>query len=383
MEKYDIVNGLAREFGLRRYLEICTSTTGLKFQYVDPAHFDVSHRLMYCCSPDYGDGFEITRRTPADTSHALVRELHATLPAAERYDIIFVDPHHTYRASRIDLLGAMCLLAPHGIMVVHDCNPTDSTIVQPTFQEGSWCGVTYQAYVDFVLGGRAAGYCTVDADYGCGVVYNAEATAPAAWRGHRPPDRMALDWSAASDDDASRYAFFDQNRAALLNLVSPAHFQSAHPLCRSRRVPTPATAPGSNAFTDDPGLHLLADDQAIAPFASEPGTWRFHLPAGARSVRIVSRAISPATLNDSTDARVLGICLHGIEVAGPSGERLHHILPDDPGFREGIHPAERTSGRTWRWTSGSALMPPLPLSTTATILTLHGRLMPRYPFSDA
>ena len=272
MEKYDIVNGLAREFGLRRYLEICTSTTGLKFQYVDPAHFDAYHRLMYRCPPGHDDGFEITHRTEAETSHALVAELHATLPAAEHYDIILVDPHHTYRASRLDLLGALCLLAPHGIMVVHDSNPTDPSIVQPQFQPGTWCGVTYQAYVDFLLGGRLAGHCTVDADYGCGVVFNEAASVPAPWRGRHPPPRLALDWAEAADDDSRRYDLFDRHRAALLNLVTPEHFRAVHPLCRGPRPPTPATAPGSNAFTDDPGTQLMAGDTPIAPFAAEGNT---------------------------------------------------------------------------------------------------------------
>lgn len=383
MEKYDIVNGLAREFGLRRYLEICTSTTGLKFQYVDAGQFSTCHRLMYRCPPTHDDGFEITRRTEADTSQALVAELHASLPAAERYDIIFVDPHHTYRATRLDLLGAMCLLAPHGILVVHDCNPTDPTIVQPQFQPGSWCGVTYQAYVDFLLGGRAAGHCTVDADYGCGVVFNEAAPVPAPWRNRRPPDRLALEWAAAADDDAQRFAVFDRHRAALLNLVSPEHFRAVHPLCRAGRATTPATAAGSNAFTSDPGLHLMAGELPVAPFAAEGNTWHFRLPPGAAPLRLVSRAISPADLNGSPDARLLGVCLHGIELRGPAGELLHRIAPDDPGLREGIHPVERDPERAWRWTSGSALLPPLPPLPDGAILTLHARPLPRYPAADA
>jgi len=383
MEKYDIVNGLAREFGLRRYLEICTPTTGKKFQYVDAEHFDVCHRLIYRCHADHDDGFETTRRTADDTSHALVTELHGTLPAAERYDIVLVDPHHTYRASRLDLLGAMCLLAPHGVMVVHDCNPTDAGIVQPQFQDGSWCGVTYQAYVDFVLGGRAAGHCTVDADYGCGVVYNAQSVIPPAWRGARAPDRMALDWAAASDDDEARFAFFDQHRTVLLNLVTPAHFQAVHPLCRSHRAATPATVEGSNAFTVESDLHLLADGMRIAPFAAEPQAWKFHLPAGTRSVRVVSRAITPAMLNDANDSRMLGICLHAVEINSTTGEHLHRIAPDDTGFREGIHPVERAGEQVWRWTSGSALLPALPAPSVPTVLTLRGRQLPRYPVTES
>ena len=383
MEKYDIVNGLAREFGLRRYLEICTSTTGLKFQYVDPANFDACHRLMYRCPPGHDDGFAVMARTEAETSHALVAELHASLPAAERYDIILVDPHHTYRASRLDLLGAMCLLAPHGILVVHDCNPTDPTIVQPQFQPGSWCGVTYQAYVDFLLGGHAAGHCTVDADYGCGVVFNTAAPVPAPWRNRQPPHRLALDWAEACDDDAERYAFFDRHRTALLNLVSPEHFRAVHPLCRETRQPTPVTTPGSNAFTEDPGIHLVAGDQAIAPFATEAETWLFRLPPGTQRLRLVSRAISPAVLNGGKDTRTLGLCIHGIELHMAEGGLLHRIAPDDPGFLEGIHPVERSGTRAWRWTSGSALLPPLAPTPAGASLTLRARHMPRYPADDS
>lgn len=383
MEKYDIINGLAREFGLRRYLEICTSSTGLKFQYVESGQFEVCHRLMYRCPRDHDDGFEITRRTADETSHALVADLHAGLSASERYDIVFVDSFHTYRASRLDLLGAMCLLAPHGIMVVHDCNPTDATIVQPTFRPGSWCGVTYQAYVDFLLGGRGAGHCTVDTDYGCGVVFNTEAAVPASWRNAGPPSRLALDWAAASDDDDARFAFFAAHRAALLNLVTPAHFQAVHPLCRARRVPTPAMAPGSNSFTEDPGLHLVAGGASIAPFATEAGLWRFHLPANTASLRIVSRATSPAVLSGSKDVRELGICLHRIDLAGADGTPLHQVQPDDRSFREGIHPPEQAGGRVWRWTSGCALLPSLPPQPVDTVLTLHGRALPRYPVAGA
>ena len=383
MEKYDIVNGLVREFSLRRYLEICTSSTGLKFQYVDPAHLDACHRLMYRCPPGHDDGFEITRRTEAETSHALVAELHATLPAAEHYDIILVDPHHTYRASRLDLLGALCLLAPHGIMVVHDSNPTDPSIVQPQFQPGTWCGVTYQAYVDFLLGGRLAGHCTVDADYGCGVVFNEAASVPAPWRGRHPPPRLALDWAEAADDSRRRYDFFDRHRAGLLNLVTPEYFRAVHPLCRGPRAPTPAIAPGSNAFTDDPGTHLMAGDTPIAPFAVEGNTSRFRLPEGTSRLRLVSRAISPATLNGSDDTRLLGLCLIGIELHDHERTLLHRIASEDPAFGEGIHRVERKDKRVWRWTSGSALLPPLAPTPAGAILTLHALRMSRYPAADS
>ena len=89
MEKYDIVNGLAREFGLRRYLEICTPTTGKKFQYVDAEHFDVCHRLIYRCHADHDDGFETTRRTADDSSGENLNVLSQRCLAGERDVIMY------------------------------------------------------------------------------------------------------------------------------------------------------------------------------------------------------------------------------------------------------------------------------------------------------
>ena len=321
MEKYDIVNGLAREFGLRRYLEICTSTTGLKFQYVDPAHFDAYHRLMYRCPPGHDDGFEITHRTEAETSHALVAELHATLPAAERYDIILVDPHHTYRASRLDLLGALCLLAPHGIMVVHDCNPTDPSIVQPQFQHGSWCGVTYQAYVDFLLGGRLAGHCTVDADYGCGVVFNEAASVPAPWRGRHPPPRLALDWAEAADDDSRRYDLFDRHRAALLNLVTPEHFRAVPP-----RPPPPAATP-SPTIPAPNSWPATRPSPPSRPRATPSASACLKAPSACASSRAPSRpprSTAAATRVPSASACTASSC------TTPSGQYFHRTAVAEP-----------------------------------------------------
>jgi hypothetical protein len=244
MQKYDIVNGLGRQFGFRRYLEICTPTTGTKFQFIDARWFAVRHRLIYRCADDFSDGFDITFRVAADGSAAMLGQLDATLAADARYDIVLVDPYHGYRESLMDLQGAMRLLRPGGIMVVHDCNPTDPDLVQPTFRAGPWCGVTYQAFVDFVLSVRCAAYCTVDADFGCGVVFSGGSAVPAAWRNAWPSDALARDWAAQRDNDALRFAFFQRHRAELLNLVSAERFRAVHPwTARRRSWPTWRTLP--------------------------------------------------------------------------------------------------------------------------------------------
>jgi hypothetical protein len=232
-DKYDIIKMLAGRYGLRRFLEICTPTTGGTFDALKSAKFEVAHRLMYRCQEHHEDGRATTYRTTVESSHELVRTILAAQPGIS-YDIVFVDPFHTYRCSITDLYGAAALLAPNGILVVHDCNPTDATIVGPEYQKGSWCGVTYQAFVDFLLGYKAGGYCTVDTDFGCGVVFSGGANVPQVWKSAGILPRLALDWSVVRLNNDQRFKFFEKHRQALLNLVSPADFAKVYPSLQAK-----------------------------------------------------------------------------------------------------------------------------------------------------
>jgi len=260
MEKFEIVNALARERNLRRYLEICTPLTGGKFAFVDPSQFAVRHRLMYNRPDTFDDGMPVTFPCRSPGSEDVVRAIHAVQPERERYDIIFVDSFHTYRASIVDLHGALSLLRPGGVMVVHDCNPDDPSLVGAAFQEGSWCGVTYGAFIDFVLAAQPAGYCVVDSDYGCGVVFSQGAALPAGLSTARPPQRLVFEWVLAREDDRTRFPFFARHRQELLNLVSPARFrQLALPSAGSDRA-VAASALGavrSSAGVQAPELKVL------------------------------------------------------------------------------------------------------------------------------
>ncbi len=140
------------------------------------------------------------------------------------YDLVFVDPYHSYECSSSDLTAAFTLLRPGGIMVIHDCNPPNMLIAMPTFHEGEWCGVTYWAFIDFVLRRWDAGFLTVDTDSGCGVIYkqpirNLESRAARAALRH-----LAESWRTVRDDDTARFDFFDRHRRDLLNLKSVDEF---------------------------------------------------------------------------------------------------------------------------------------------------------------
>src|SRR5450759_1992585 len=134
---------------------------------IDRARYSICHRLMYRCPAEFNDGLPIDFRS----SNLDISECAKAVRAGElKYDVILVDPFHEYEPSARDLSEAVNLLSSAGTIIVHDCFPRDATIAVPEYIDGDWCGVTYKAYLDFVLARQDLIFCTVDTDYGCGVI---------------------------------------------------------------------------------------------------------------------------------------------------------------------------------------------------------------------
>jgi hypothetical protein len=246
--KMDIVKLLRRKYGLGGFLEMSTPTTGLVFSEV-LNDVPAPHRLVYNCPEDADDGELYTYRTEAPTSDELVHAILAANHGLPCYDIIFVDPFHTYACSSIDLYGAFVLLRPGGIMVVHDCNPHDASIASPESTPSEWCGVTYMAFIDFVLCREGLSFYTVDTDYGCGVIYkNRHLPYGVPLPSNAARERLAFAWNAARHDDATRFDFFARHRRELLNLKSVEEFFALEGLSLPPEMAgTPAHVPEDGA----------------------------------------------------------------------------------------------------------------------------------------
>lgn len=348
IHKYDIINGFVRARGLSRYLEICTPTTGVRFGQIDGEALAVVHRLMYRCPETYDDGLSLTFRTAAEGSQDLVRAVHALLPAEHRYDIIFVDPWHSYASSMADLQGALLLLRPGGIIVAHDCNPVDPATVGAEYRPDAWCGLTYQAFIDFVLSVEHASYCVVPDDYGCGVVFTKGAATPPGLHAGRPAQQLIFEWSLAREAPETRYAFFDRNRAALLNLVPTVAFLDACTIPLPA-PPSPALELLAGADGPDPWLRLVAGGRDVPLEAYDAGWHQYLLPPGARAVRLVSGTFLPAR-HGVPDPRALGLAVAGLRVDGRAINLAESMLTD------GWHSEEAVAGYPWRWTDGDATM---------------------------
>lgn len=214
LRKSDLINWLGWQRGFRCYLEIATLTTGLQFGRVAPAIFTTIHRAMYRLPPDYDDGLPITWRTEFEDSREILEPL---LERPEHYDIIFVDPFHTYECSWRDLELALALLTPGGMLVVHDCHPLTPEIASPEFRQNQWLGVTYLAFLDLMRERPELDYCVVDMDHGCGVVWRRPAEA--AW----PESRGRLETCDYHD-----WSVYFAHQHELLQLIAVDDFIAAH-----------------------------------------------------------------------------------------------------------------------------------------------------------
>jgi hypothetical protein len=220
--KMEIIGRLAARHGFRRYLELCCPTTGNYYAALDRSILTTAHRLMYNCPTGHTDGLAIDFRSESlDISRCLAEIEGRRL----RYDIILVDPFHEYDTSYRDLEAAFALVDEGGIIVVHDCLPPSAELATPKFTSGSWCGVTYRAYLDFVRARRDLEYRTVDTDYGCGIIR--KIGRPWYLPGFLPRREQRLLWSQwreASRDDDQAFQFFERHKSELLKLVSHEQF---------------------------------------------------------------------------------------------------------------------------------------------------------------
>jgi hypothetical protein len=222
--KADLINHLAAVHGYRRYLELCSSTTGFQFAQIDRSKLDC-HRLMYRCPDQFSDGLEIDFRSSDLDITECLREIGQRQLC---YDVMLVDPFHEYEASLRDIAAAFDLVVPGGTIVVHDCLPPSEDLAVSQFIAGPWCGVTYKAYLDFVTARDDLAYYTVDTDFGCGVIRKLSGDLHSPMPPATPEHRDLIErWQRMGNDFEAAFRFFQQNQRSLLKLRTIDEFFQA------------------------------------------------------------------------------------------------------------------------------------------------------------
>jgi len=158
MNKQYIVNYLIIKYNLKSYLEISTPTTSFVYSEII-----CDDKTLICYSID-----QTNIRQDNDTILSL--EEYKNIKFDKKFDIIFVDPYHSFDQSNYDIELAYSLLSENGFIVVHDCYTTVKELYNIEFQYEAWCGETYKAFINFNINHPKNQLFVVDCDFGCGII---------------------------------------------------------------------------------------------------------------------------------------------------------------------------------------------------------------------
>ena len=135
------------------------------------------------------------------------------------------------------------------------------------------------------------------------------------------------------------------------------------------------------ATTEDADLHLLVDGARVDSEPGPAGVHRFRLARRPATVRVVSRAGSPAELGLARDPRRLGVAIRAVRLW--RGPVLRVSDASDKSLQDGFHLFEADNG--FRWTDGDAGLPARMFDevNTAFELELHVGATTQYPVETA
>jgi Methyltransferase domain len=154
--RIDIINYLISKYNYNTYLEIGVSTG----------------ECIAAINVNYKDGVDPQPRHPAVNYPITSDIFFANLEPEKKYDLIFIDGLHLYEQVIKDVNNSLKHLQENGIIVLHDCNPTDYLLQIRNIQDfnlSSWTGDVWKAILHFRKKENLNVY-VVDTDYGIGLI---------------------------------------------------------------------------------------------------------------------------------------------------------------------------------------------------------------------
>jgi hypothetical protein len=145
------------------------------------------------------------------------------------FDAVLVDGLHTADQAHRDVVNAAAVLAPAGVIVMHDCNPRSAPAAAGSLDEatampgytGEWNGDVFKAIVRVRALEPTLEAFVLDCDQGLGIVRTRRtaAAADAALVAGRRWDEAAIDALTYDDLDRDREALLDLRPVAALDAV--------------------------------------------------------------------------------------------------------------------------------------------------------------------
>lgn len=185
----DIINALIYKFGYKTYLEIGVRNPDDNFNSIRISDKEGVDPAGNCKHQMTSDEFFSTNK--------------------KIYDIVFIDGLHLDYQVWSDINNSLKYLASGGTIVCHDMNPIKEEHQTPKYNGGTWNGTGWKAWADIrMVSGAKLNMFVVDADHGCGIIQRGE--------------QKLFPWV---NKNTLNYAFLEENRKELLNLISVQEFR--------------------------------------------------------------------------------------------------------------------------------------------------------------
>lgn len=129
-------------------------------------------------------------------------------------NVVFIDGLHTYEQSLEDVKNSLKFIENKGVIVLHDCNPPEEVLADPSRPNGlikGWCGNVWKTIVHLRSLYEELNVFVVDIDVGLGIVTL-----------NKPKNTLEFD---ESEITKLSYKDLDANRKDFLNLKSEKYFK--------------------------------------------------------------------------------------------------------------------------------------------------------------
>jgi hypothetical protein len=197
--------------------------------------FSIQVKNKMAVDPEFKfDNFKkLTRYIAKPNRHALLSNLNAKYfeitsdnffakhKPSEKFDVCFIDGMHEFDYSTRDAINCLDHLTDNGVIILHDCNPLnkEEEISFADWQKrgftGGWKGDVWKTIVYLKCFRKDLDVCVVDTDQGLGIVRKKKNATDKAY---------AFNFKDEAEIRNLDYAFFEQNRVALLGLMSVEDF---------------------------------------------------------------------------------------------------------------------------------------------------------------
>jgi len=135
----------------------------------------------------------------------------------KRFDLICIDTFHAFTTGQNDLHLMSLFLSSNGIMICHDCFPSNKNLVQRLYNDGDWCGETYAAFIDFAYQHPDLFYALLKIDTGIGIISKMPLE---MLKNNFDRGKHELFLSCKENNNEQLYDYFVENCEDMMNIIS-------------------------------------------------------------------------------------------------------------------------------------------------------------------